>query len=127
MTRERFEEIAQQAYDKLPDRFRHRIDNVRIVIEDLPDPETARDQGVGRRSLLGLYQGVPLPHRNSWYGATPTTPDTITLYRKNIESYSGGDEAETERQIVETLLHELGHYFGMNEEEVRRALDELDE
>ena len=73
-----------------------------------------------KRTLLGLYQGIPLTQRGSYYGMAPVIPDTITLYRKNIEAICRTDD-EVRRQIVDTLIHEIGHYFGMNEDEIRSA------
>ena len=121
MTREHFEELVERAYERLPEHFTSRIDNVRIVVEDYPSAELAGRGKFSRDGLLGLYQGVPLPQRNTWYGSSPTVPDTITLFQKNIERICDGDE-EVERQVAITLFHEIGHYFGMNEAEVRAAL-----
>jgi predicted Zn-dependent protease with MMP-like domain len=121
MTRERFEKIAQAAFDSLPDVFTEKVDNVRIVVEDYPSDDDLERVGGRKDSLLGLYQGVPLPHRGTWYGAVPVVPDTITLYQKNIEA-ACRDEEEIERRIVEVLFHELGHYFGMNERQIRQAM-----
>jgi len=101
--------------------FTEKVDNVHIVVEDYPSEEELDRVGGKRDSLLGLYQGVPLPYRGTWYGAAPVVPDTITLYQKNIEAVCK-DEAEIERRIVEVLFHELGHYFGMNEKQVRQAM-----
>jgi predicted Zn-dependent protease with MMP-like domain len=70
---------------------------------------------------LGLYQGIPLTHRGTWYGASPTLPDRISLYQKNIEAQCKNDDELVER-IREVLFHELGHYFGMNEREIRSAM-----
>jgi predicted Zn-dependent protease with MMP-like domain len=121
MTREIFEEIAEQVYDELPKIFGEKIDNLHIVVEDYPDDEVIRQTHSSKTSLLGLYQGTPLIHRGSWYGVHPTTPDKISLYQKNIESVSRNDKEVSER-IREVLLHELGHYFGMNELEIRNAM-----
>lgn len=121
MTRERFEKIAQEAFDSLPDIFTEKVDNVRIVVEDYPSDEDLERVGGRRDSLLGLYHGVPFPQRGTWYGAVPVVPDTITLYQKNIEA-ACRDEDEIERRIVEVLFHELGHYFGMNERQIRQAM-----
>ncbi|MBI4428943.1 MAG: metallopeptidase family protein [Ignavibacteriales bacterium] len=121
MTKERFEEIAQSAFDSLPEEFKSRIENVHIVVEDEPSDDVLENVRGGRSSLLGLYQGTPLPHRNTWYGTAPTGPDKITLYRKNIESVCR-NEAEVELRILEVLYHEIGHYFGMNEREIRAAM-----
>jgi predicted Zn-dependent protease with MMP-like domain len=121
MTREHFEEIAQTAFDSLPDQFRNSIENVHIVVEDYPPDELIERERYGRLSLLGLYQGIPLTKRGTWYGANPTAPDKISLYQKNIEA-SCREEGEIQRRIVEVLFHEIGHYFGMNEAQIRRAM-----
>lgn len=121
MEREEFEEHVQKVFDRLPERFQSAIENVRIIVEDYPSDELVQHLHLpSRHALLGLYRGVPLPHRTSWYGTSPVVPDTVTLFRRNIESRSRSAE-EVERQIYETLLHEIGHYFGMTEEEIRTA------
>ena len=121
MTRERFESIAEEEFANLPEPFRQRIENVRIVIEDVDAPAQRRRAGLGRTSmLLGLYEGVPLPRRGSDYGVVPVMPDTITLFQMNIESIARSD-AEIRQQIRETLIHEIAHYFGMDEDEIRDA------
>src|SRR3989304_8696392 len=121
MTREEFEDIAQEAFDSLPDQFREKVDNVSIVVEDYPSSDLQRSIKTDRDSLLGLYHGVPLGRRGSWYGAQPTVPDTIFLFQKNIEAGCRGNEM-IRRKIAEVLFHELGHYFGMSEKEVRSML-----
>ena len=121
MELEEFERIAEEAYEALPDAFRRRIENVRIVVEDLPGDEQLKKVGLtSRYSLLGLYQGVPLSRRQSGYGAYPVTPDTITLFKRNIESATRRD-SEVRERIREVLIHEIAHYFGMTEEEIRHA------
>ncbi len=121
LTRERFEHIAQEAFDSLPHDFRDRVENVHIVVEDYPSDDALGRVKSDRYSLLGLYQGIPLIHRGQWYGMSPTLPDKISLYQKNIEAVCR-DEEETELRIREVLFHELGHYFGMNEAQVRSAM-----
>jgi len=121
MTREKFEDIADKVYESLPKLFGDRIDNVHISVEDYPSEEIMRLTHSGKTSLLGLYQGIPLNHRGTWYGASPTTPDKIYLFQSNIEAVCQDDEEISER-IKEVLLHELGHYFGMNESEIRSAM-----
>jgi len=121
MTREQFEYIAQEAFDSLPVNFRDRVENVQIVVEDYPSDDALENVKADRFSLLGLYQGIPLPHRGTWYGTSATVPDKITLYQKNIEAVCK-DDGETALRIREVLFHELGHYFGMNEAQVRKAM-----
>lgn len=110
MERSRFEELVEQALADLPPAFRERLTNVAIIVEDLP-PARMQNQGL----LLGLFHGIPRTEKSVFY-ANP--PDHIFLYQKNIEAISRG-EAEVRRQIRETLLHEVGHYFGLSEEELR--------
>ncbi len=121
MTKERFEQIAQQVFDELPDIFGEKVDNVHIVIEDYPGDDIASELHSGKTSLLGLYQGIPLTHRGTWYGTFPTIPDKISLYQKNIEASNKNDD-EVYHCIREVLLHELGHYFGMDEKQIRKAM-----
>ncbi len=121
MTRQQFEEIAQHAFDSLPEGFKRKVENVQIVVEDVPSEDALERTRAGKLGLLGLYQGVPLLHRGTSYGMYPVAPDKITLFQKNIER-TCGSEKEVERRIVEVLFHELGHYFGMNEKQVREAL-----
>jgi predicted Zn-dependent protease with MMP-like domain len=121
MTREQFEHIAQEAFDNLPADFRDHVDNVQIVVEDYPTDDALAKVRATRYSLLGLYQGIPLTHRGQWYGMSATVPDKISLYQKNIESVCK-NETEIELRIREVLYHELGHYFGMNEAQVRAAM-----
>jgi predicted Zn-dependent protease with MMP-like domain len=125
VTRERFEELAQHAFDSLPESFRHRVENVQIVVEDYPTEHERARTGSDKHGLLGLYQGVPLPHRGTSYGMYPVGPDKITLFQHNIERTCTSDD-QIERRIVEVLFHELGHYFGMSEREVREALKDFE-
>lgn len=121
MDRNHFEAIFNQAFDQLPDMFKHNIDNVQFLIEDYPTHDQVTKVKIpSKHYLLGLYEGIPLKHRGPWYGSTPTLPDRITLFQKNIEAYSR-DEKEIIDKIREVLIHEIGHYFGMTEEEIRKA------
>jgi len=110
MEREKFEAIVEQALAELPEPFRERLTNVAIIVEDLP-PAGMQTRGL----LLGLFHGIPRTEK-SVFASSP--PDHIFLYQKNIEAISRSDE-EVRRQIRDTLLHEVGHYFGLNEDELR--------
>jgi predicted Zn-dependent protease with MMP-like domain len=121
MEREEFEAAAQRVFDALPAPFRDAIDNVRIVVEDVPAGSRERMKGYRPGTLLlGLYEGIPLTRRGSWYGMAPVIPDTITLYRKNIEAIAASPE-EIPGILRDTLIHEIGHYFGMSESQIRAA------
>jgi predicted Zn-dependent protease with MMP-like domain len=120
MTREQFEDIAEEVFKDLPKLFSEKVDNVHITVEDYPSEDVLHNTHTSKASLLGLYQGIPLTHRGTWYGSNPTTPDKISLYQANIEAVCKTDEEISER-IREVLLHELGHYFGMSEAEIRSA------
>jgi predicted Zn-dependent protease with MMP-like domain len=121
MTKEHFEEIAQAAFESLPEVFHRNFDNVHIVIEDYPSDDESMEGRGDPKMLLGLYQGIPLTHRGTWYGMSPTAPDKISLFQNNIEA-SCKNEEEIKRRIVEVLFHEIGHYFGMNEQQIRKAM-----
>ena len=117
MTREQFRELVEEAIDTIPPRFAREVKNLAIVIEDEPSAELLAelDMDPEEDTLLGLYQGTPLPERFQ-YGNT--LPDRITLYQQSIEDDCDGDEDEIVIAIGETLIHELGHYFGMSEEQI---------
>ncbi len=122
MDRDRFERIAREALESLPHRFKKHIQNVAIMVEDEPGGRARGGTRAPRSGLLlGIYHGVPLQHRGPYYGNTP--PDVIVLYQKNIESL-GGDEREIGARVREVLLHEIGHYFGLSEAELREIEDE---
>ena len=121
MTREKFEDVAEEVFEGLPRLFGDKIDNVHIIVEDYPSEDVMHNMHVSKTSLLGLYQGIPLTHRGTWYGTNPTTPDKISLYQANIEAVCRNDKEVSDR-IKEVLLHELGHYFGMSELEIRDAM-----
>ena len=121
MDQDSFERIVEQVFDRLPEVFRKAIENLAVFTEEYPSEEIVQKLRLpSKYHLLGLYQGVPLPQRGSWYGMSPTAPDKISLYKPNIESRCRNDE-EVGKLIYEVLLHEIGHYFGMSEEEIRAA------
>lgn len=116
MTRADFEQYVKEAVDTIPPRFRKAVTNLAIVVEDEPSDALLREMEIEPPdSLFGLYQGTPLTERGWGYGNT--LPDRITLYQRPIE-----DASENEDDLIvcigETLIHELGHYFGLSEEEI---------
>ena len=111
MKREDFVNVVEDALDSLPEEFRSRIENVAILIEDFP-PNQSRPQ----RGLLGVFHGVPATKKSVF--DVSVGPAHIVLYQKNIEAVCS-NEAEIRHQIRQTLIHELGHYFGMTEEQLK--------
>lgn len=117
MTREEFRELVEEAIDTIPRRFAREVRNLAIVIEDEPSEELLDEMEADEPGdLLGLYQGTPLNERGWGYGNQ--LPDKITLFQDTIEDVCDGEEDEIIVAIGETLIHELGHYFGMSEAEI---------
>ena len=116
MEREEFVNVAEETLDSLPEEFRIRIQNVAILVEDFPAYQRPPKLRQRRRLLLGIFHGVPATKRSVFN--LPTGPDHIVLYQKNIEAVCSS-EAEVRHQIRQTLIHELGHYFGMTEEQLK--------
>lgn len=113
-----FEKTVRRAVRRLPKTVRDRLENVDICVQD--DPTAAqRRMGGARRGdfLLGLYEGVPLSERGSWYG--PNLPDKITLFQNAIEGFSASSGEGVEKVIQQTVWHEIAHHLGFDEEEVR--------
>jgi predicted Zn-dependent protease with MMP-like domain len=118
-SREHFERLVDTAIETLPEEYTKYFTNITIMVEDLPG---ARDlERVGRRGglLLGLFSGVPYPHKGGFFEIPYPLPDKITLYQKNIERICSSED-ELVEQIRATLIHEVGHYFGLSEEDLRR-------
>jgi predicted Zn-dependent protease with MMP-like domain len=122
MSDSRFKELVDEALESIPSRFREAMQNIAIVIEQ--EPTAAQLESVGldpaEDSLLGLYEGTPLPERGWAHGNV--LPDKITLFQRVIEEESD-DEDDLVVAIGETLIHEIGHFFGLSEEEIE-AIEE---
>jgi len=117
MSEEEFDRIVEEAIDNLPDEFRDALEEIEIVVDEEPSRDQLAKTRTGRRySLLGLYEGVPLEKR-SVFQATHL-PDRITLFRRSIEEFCRTREDMVD-QIQRTLLHEIGHYFGLNDKRLR--------
>ncbi|MFC2160741.1 metallopeptidase family protein [Acidobacteriota bacterium] len=117
MKRETFELLVEEALEQLPEKFIKLLDNIVVQVEDRAPQDVHKRTGISRHNLiLGLYHGVPLRHRGPYYGNTP--PDVITLYQKSIEDICRS-ENDIKNKIREVVLHEVGHYFGLKEKELR--------
>jgi len=116
MDRPSFEILVQNSLEKLPRRFKKKLANISVVVEDLPSRELLNDMGIRAGTLLGLYQGVPLTQREWNYGNM--LPDRIVIYQRTIESVASSPE-EIERVVQDTVIHEIGHYFGFSDKELR--------
>jgi len=113
MDKEKFEEIILDTLKKLPPEFKNKIKNLGIVIEDeCTDPAVKTTK---RGYTLGLYQGLPSTKKP---GKLFNFPDKITIYKKTIEKISRND-TEMEKNIRKVFLHELGHYFGLDDKKLR--------
>lgn len=103
----------------VPERFRAMMDNVAIVVEDAPPGDLLRSMGIPEGdTLLGLYQGVPHTERGDEYGMTIALPDKITIYRVPTLEAAQEDGLPVEEVVAETIWHEVGHHFGLSEEDI---------
>jgi predicted Zn-dependent protease with MMP-like domain len=103
---DRFEEMVSTALDGLPEEFGRQMKNVAVVV----------DHGPNTRGLLGLYEGVPLTSRGTYYGGV--LPDRITIYRQAICAMCDTED-DVREQVRRTVIHEVGHYFGIGDERLR--------
>ena len=126
MTDEEFEAVVQDALDALPERFTRALDNVGIALQDEPEPDQLADSDLGTcdegtGELLGLYEGLPLTERGDDYGAgAMDVPDVITIFQGPHERCFSS-RAEMVDEVKRTVVHEIGHYFGLDE----AALDRI--
>ena len=139
MTKKEFEAVVAEAFELVPEKFRAKVKNVALLVEDEPSAEALRENNVPPgHTLFGLYKGIPNTERGDGYGVGATLPDTITIFHNPImhaAAHEAGVEVEwgepTEpmrkriRAIVrDTVWHEIAHYFGMDEFEVGEREDE---
>ena len=115
---ERFEElafeIAEELLATLPPDLRAEAETVILEVQERPDPERLPGEG---RTLLGLYEGVPLVERHA--DSVLLQPDRITLFQRPLQSLAR-TEVELRHQMRKTLIHELGHFFGFDEDELKK-------
>jgi predicted Zn-dependent protease with MMP-like domain len=114
MTRAQFEALVAAALRELPRPFRERLANVAVVVDDWADAATLAEMGIEPPdTLYGLYRGVDLPRRDSGYGNV--LPDTVHIYQGPIEQ-DCADEEEMADLVRDVVAHEIGHYFGLDDE-----------
>ncbi len=114
MTRTEFETLVEGALRKLPRPFREKLANIAVVVEDWADDQTLEEMGIEPPdTLYGLYRGVDLTQRDSFYGNV--LPDTIHIYQGPIEE-DCDDPEEMADLVRDVVAHEVGHYFGLDDE-----------
>jgi len=114
MERTRFKELVEEAANSLPSALMEKIDNLEIVVERRPSHDDLIAGRVRRGStLLGLYHGIPLTARGEYYNLA--LPDKISIYQETIEAMCRND-AEVRDQVRTTVLHEIAHYFGIDDD-----------
>ena len=118
MDSRRFEWLVAQAIENLPDEFQERLENIDIVVADLPSREQLESLG-GRRgeTLLGLYEGIPLTRRSHGYGLV--MPDKVTIFQRPIESMCKND-AQIITEVQRVVRHEIAHHFGISDDRLRQ-------
>jgi predicted Zn-dependent protease with MMP-like domain len=121
MTRRQFEGLVEKSLRTLPKVFKDKLANVAVVVEGWADDATLEEMGIEPPdTLYGLYRGVDVTQRDSSYGNV--LPDVITIYQGPIEE-DADDEAEMREIVRETVMHELGHYFGLDDDTMHRIED----
>lgn len=117
MDHDRIRKEVARILDRLPRHFREQLRNVEFVVEERPSDELLREEGLDPTcdTLYGIYQGVPLPERSSL--DPPWLPDKITIFAEPLQK-DFPDPDELREEIRLTVLHEIAHYFGMDEDEI---------
>jgi predicted Zn-dependent protease with MMP-like domain len=117
MSRREFETVVGEALDDLPGDLVKHLDNLVVMVEEEPSADDFDEVGLDPHDseLFGLYQGMALPERGATFG--PELPDRIVIFRQPLLR-SCGDRVELIREIRDTVVHELGHYFGLDEEDL---------
>ena len=117
MNREEFERVVAKALDGLPTEVAAFLENVVVVVEDEPTEEDLVEAGLDPETdtLFGIYQGLALPDRGGSYGNV--LPDRIVIYRRPLLEECD-DRNQLIREIQDTVVHEIGHYFGLGEEDL---------
>lgn len=120
MTPELFRKHVARAIDEIPTEFREKMENVEVLVEDFPDPETIHSLGLDSQwDLLGLYVGVPLTQQSVF--SVNVMPERIYLYRRPIlrAARRGTDVVQLIREVI---IHEVGHHFGFDDEQLDKMI-----
>ena len=122
MRRQEFEQLVAEALDGLPRPFRRHMQNIAVVVETAPSRALLEEMDLWPdHTLLGLYQGVPLPERGHSYGNV--LPDQITIFQQPIEALYRTPE-EIQEAVRETVIHEVGHYFGLDDQRIDELMEQ---
>src|SRR5688572_19843223 len=114
MTRREFERVVKEALESLPAPLRRKIDNVEVSVRESPDRHQTSEHGSG---LYGLYEGVPLDQRTHDFAGA--LPDRITIFKRSIER-DFSERTEMIQCIRDTVIHEVGHFFGLDDDDLDR-------
>jgi len=118
LSEKEFEELVIEAINSLPEKFKEKMENIAIAIEDLPSHELLTEMKIkSPYGLLGLYRGVPYTRRGIWY--RNVLPDKIIIFKKPIEVRCRNTE-DVKASVRRVVIHEIGHYFGLGEEDLRK-------
>ena len=122
MKKEKFEKLVEEALVDLPKEFKKLIKNLVVIVENEAHPEAYRQTGTHPFSrILGTYHGIPFKHRGPYYGNYP--PDVIAIYQKPIEEICFTEE-EIKKEVRKVVIHEIGHYFGFSDNEMKKIEEE---
>ena len=122
MRKEKFEQLVEDALRELPKEFKKLIANLVVIVEEEAPLDVYRETGSHPFSrILGTYHGVPFKHRGPFYGNIP--PDVIVIYQNPIEEICS-DEEEIKKEVRKVVIHEIGHYFGFSDTEMRKIEEE---
>ena len=120
----RFSELVDQAVAGIPDYFRKRFENIEIDVMPFAPPDVAKNLGRHPMQLLGVYQGIPYRRRGPWYGNV--MPDRILIFQVPIERQCRTED-EIRTLVRKVVIHEIGHYFGLSDDELFRLQAEADQ
>ncbi|MHB8846431.1 MAG: metallopeptidase family protein [Nitrospirota bacterium] len=121
MDRKSFEKLVERSLQRLPKKFLDALENITIEVEDEPEDEVLDAMEIEDGALYGLYQGTPLTEREWNFGNV--LPDRIVIYQGPIERDARTDE-DIEEIVLDTVVHEIGHYFGFDDETLYEIEDQ---